>query len=104
MQIDNGGWGEDCPATAEADTAVPARLLWSNLGSRRDKSGDYWGSWRADARPVVPLRGGTGPHEIAGKQRYCVYLPAPSAFGGDKKFEKLLPADRLEKIRSFLLA
>jgi hypothetical protein len=63
---------------------------------------EYWTTLAAQmGLPSVPPTGGTGPHQIAGRQRYCVYLTAPSA-GGPKKFEKLLNANQLRNLRQFL--
>jgi hypothetical protein len=64
----------------------------------------YWNSLPSQmGMPYVPEKGSSGPHEVAGRQRYCIYLPAPSAVGGAKKFENLMEAVQLQSIRHFLV-
>lgn len=53
--------------------------------------------------PKVLEREGADLQWVAGRKRYCVFLPHPAGFEPRKRFSERISASKLNEIRSFLL-
>lgn len=66
------------------------------------KTLNLWNKLQLDL-PKIPEHDGTDLLRVAGRKRFCVFLPHPAGFERQKKFSERISPSKLNEIRSFLL-